>query len=66
MHSFKSLCAAAIVAAASIAQAIEFTNSDYSGITAGQPFEITWSGDGSVSFAEDSFALKALGGISEQ
>lgn len=43
MYSGKILLGAA--GFASLAQAlISLTNSDYSGITAGVPFEITWSG----------------------
>ena len=54
MHCFKSICLTAAALAASVAQAVQFTNSDYSGITAGQPFEISWSGDGTVSYLEGS------------
>jgi len=41
MHFAKFLAA---VASLAMANAIAFTNSDYSGITAGVPFTLTWSG----------------------
>lgn len=33
------------------AQAVQLTNNAYTGITAGSPFTLTWSGDGSVRSA---------------
>ena len=54
MNSFKSFCFVAAALTISVAQAVQLTNSDYSGITAGQPFEISWSGDGTVSIFRET------------
>jgi len=40
---------AAFLAPLSIQALVQFTNSAYSGITAGQAFKLTWQGDGTVS-----------------
>lgn len=42
--------AAALLAPLSAHAFVAFTNSNFNGITAGQPFELTWQGDGTVRF----------------
>ena len=47
----KSIAHVALIflSAFSLVQGVALTNDNYYGITIGSPFELTWSGDGTVS-----------------